>query len=383
MKRLLYLAAFVFSLASWLTADEVKVGLLDAPEVEPMCKCLRRIGIKFTEIGMPDKKILSALDIIIICGTNPPIASREERALEDFVKSGGALLGVGGGATWAIKHGFFDAKAYIMTGTTSHDVVIRAFHPLVFGYPLKGGKKWRIEGMLRATEGPFIEIGRQPSPVIFYDTRGIYAAAAFQRLGKGIVVLFGPDPQGGKLLRHPQKPEFVSGEKLKTDGLIANAIAFLSNPECNIVPDSGFERSAEGNGISPWQISLSGGAKMEWCSGDAPEGASYLRIICPTTRSVGTLRTALPLAVERGAKYCLNFKYRSSIAARVYPTFVKGKPDRLEQKDGRSTRVPPSDKWKDFHTTIAVPDDVTYVKPVLSATGQGEFCLDCFEVKPE
>ena len=362
--------------------DEGKptVCLLDGHHVQPMRDGLKRVQCTFSDIAKLDTQTLAKCRVLILCGTNPPVDAAGKEAIASFLDRGGAVLGVGGGATCMIKHKLFDAEGYCLTGTTVHMTKFFGYHRLTFGYPGAkpvDGWKYGVPQLLRATQGPLMELGPKPTSILGYDGGGLYSAAAFQRVGKGLVLLIGPDPQGGDAYYSLEKPKMEPGDKLKTDRLLANAIAFLVDPCCNIIPNNGCEENTNLPAHqSNWQIVVRDGATSDWCRDGAPEGNVFLKVAGPQENSNATIQPYCPLIVERGANYRFACLYRSSLKWQVQFDLLVGSTPALKRGSGPSVSVQASQKWRRFETTVAIPPDVSYVRPMVTARGVGSFCLD-------
>jgi hypothetical protein len=308
--------------------------------------------------------------------------SADAKTIEEFTQSGGAVLAVGGGATWMIQHKLFDATGYYLAGTTIHMSTFHGYHRLTFGYPgAKPEDGWTagVPMLLRATEGPLMELGPRATSII--GCGGPFSLAAFQRVGKGLVLLIGADPQGGNMYRSLNAPTLTPGDELKTDRLLANAIAFLLDPNCNLVPNGGFEKHNElPPAKSNWQINLRGGASRQWVREEAPEGNVFLRIACPQPSSSGSVEPFCPLVVERGARYRVACLYQSSIPWKLDFEF-RGTPDGPRQGTAPSTSATATGDWTEFEAELRIPEDVSYAKPIATLQGAGELCLDRLTVR--
>jgi len=356
------------------------VAVLDGPDVEPLGAALKRIGQPFVEVRELNPVALTSRRVLVIAGSKPPVDASGAKIIETFLNDGGAVLGVGQGATCMIKHGLFDAQCYFLTGTTIHMTVFHGYHRLMFGYP--GAKPFDgwvlgVPNLLRATEGPLMILGPKATSVLGYDNKGLYSAVAFQRIGRGIVLLIGPDPQGGRLAYALGKSKLQSGDKLGTDGLLANALAFLLDPTCNLVPNSGFEELIDRMPRqSHWLARRRAGATREWCKQGALQGRAFLKIVCPGKVSYGEIAPYLPIVVERRGKYRFSCLYKSSAPWRVELRLLKGMPPAWAPRGVQRFSISPNTTWHRFEAKLTVPADVSYVKPTLVLEGKGELCVD-------
>jgi hypothetical protein len=360
------------------------ICVLDGPGVHHLRHGLERVSCAFRSITGLNAETLSQCRVLILAGSKPPVGARRAKVIREFLDAGGAVLGVGGGATCMIDLGLFDAKGYYPSGTTIHQSTFDGYHRLTFGYPgAKPEADWPqgVPMLVRATEGPLMELGPQATSVLTYGRP--YSAAAFQPIGKGIVLLIGPDPQGGDVYHEVDRSKVTTGAELKTDRLLANAIAFLQDRTCNLLPNAGFEEHTELSAErSNWQVALREGAETEWCRGGAPEGAVYLKLTCPSETSRATLQPYCPLVVERGSEYRFRCQYRSSVGWEIAFTALQG--NSLERpgtrvaggEEATEVSVPPSSDWSRAEATFAVPEDVSYVKLTLSFSGKGELAVD-------
>ena len=355
-----------------------RVLVWDGPEVEHLRAGLDRIGCPFRTVRSLSDSTLSPDCVLVLAGASPPLTAGDVAVVRSFVQSGGAVLGIGGGATWMIDHQLFDAKGYCMTGTTIHMAVFHGYHRLTFGYPgPKPQDGWTagVPMLLRATQGPLIEPGPQAMSIL--GCGGPFSVAALQRMGKGLILLIGPDPQGGNAYYSLDRPTLTTGDKLGTDRLLANAIAFLQDPGGNQVPNAGFEENTElPPAQSNWQITLRGGATSQWCRQAAPEGNVFLRLISSQASGSAAVGPYRPLVVERGSLYEIRCLYKSTLSWTVATQFLEGAPVSLTQQDAPPVSVTPSSDWKELATRLAVPAKSSYAKISFRFNGAGELCLD-------
>ena len=356
------------------------VCVLDGPDVEPMRESLRRLGCPYADVARLGPKAIARYRVWVLAGTRPPVDTQGATAVRGFLNAGGSVLAVGGGVTALIEHGLVDARGYFLCGTTMHMTAFHAYHRLTFGYPgAKPFKAWMagVTNLLRATQGPLMELGPKATSILGLDGTGLYSAAALQPVGKGIILAIGPDPQGGKVYYELGRAKLQGGDKLGTERLLANAIAFLTDRCCNLVPNAGFEQNTT---LPPqqsnWQTAGHHGATVTWCKSGAPEGHVFLKIHCPAKRSLATVQPYCPLAVERGRTYRFSCTYRCTAEWRILLTAYRGTPPGLKAKPGGSTRVPASREWRRVETTFPVPADVSYVRPIVRVERQGQLDID-------
>ena len=364
------------------------VFVLDGPDVKYMREGLIRIGCAFEPLATLDAGVPETCRVLVISGKKSPVNSTAATTVRTFVEDGGAVLAVGGGAAAMIRHELFDATGYYPSGTTIHMTTFCGYHRLTFGYPgadPEDGWKRGIPMLLRATEGPLLELGEKPISILGCDSSGRYSAAAFQRVGHGMMLLIGPDPQGGNVYYTLDKPKLESGEKLKTDLLLASAIAFLVDPCGNQVPNAGFEQNTDlPPDQSNWRVRLKGNATSEWRTEGAPEGKVYFHLSCPDADSRGSIQPDQPIVVERGTTYDFSCRYLSSnVDWEVQFVPLAGKPRALKAGKTISVPVPTAGDWQRCQTTLDVPEDVAYVRVILTMYGPGELHLDDVRLAPQ
>ena len=354
------------------------ICVFEGSEVHYMKHGLRRISCASRSITRLNAEALSQCRVLILCGKKPSVGARRTKAIREFLDAGGAILAVGGGATCMIENGLFDAEGYYPTGTTIHQSTFDGYHRLTFGYPgakPEAGWAMGVPMLLRATEGPLMELGPEATSVLTYGRP--YSAAAFQRIGKGIALLIGPDPQGGRIYHEVDRFEVTTGEALKTDGLLANAIAFLQDRACNLIPNAGFEENTD---LSPphsnWDVEAQEGAGVAWCGEGAPEGSVFLKMTCPNAKSTATLQPHCPLVVERGEAYTFRCQHRATTGWEITFTPLCGNSREPDGDRTSSFAVPPSEDWTHVEETVAIPEDVSYLKLACKLSGEGDLCLD-------
>jgi len=363
----------------WLTlADDAgAVHVLAGPEVKPIHDALQRLKRPFSPIEKLSRDGLAGCRVLILCGTKPPVDEAGKRVVEAFLQEGGAVLAVGGGATCMIDHKLVDATGYYLTGTTIHMTSFQGYHRLTFGYPgAKPVGNWKsgVSSLLRATEGPLMMPGPKATSILRCDSAG-HSAAIIQRVGKGLALLIGPDPQGGNAYYELNKPKLQPGDKLKTDRLLDNAVAFLLDPHTNVIPNSGFEENTKlAKEFSNWQITLKNGAKSEWCTQDAPEGKQFVKIVCPEAKSSGVVQPTRPIVVEAGRRYRFTCRYRSNGTWRLKVDARREKPPKQDPLPPKA--MPESAAWQQFAAEMDIPPDVSYVLITATKHDKGELCLD-------
>ncbi|MBI3946660.1 MAG: hypothetical protein HY321_12125 [Armatimonadetes bacterium] len=377
MRLTLCACAMMLALESG-SAEPAAVGVLDGPETQPMRDGLQRVGVPVSGLKALDAASLAGCRVLVISGTEPPVKESDKPAIERFLEGGGSVLGVGRAAGRLIDLGLFDAETYTMTGTTVHMTVFDGYHRLTFGYPgaePMGGWSSGVPHLLRATQGPFMKLG--PAATSILIAGGPYSLAAFQRRGKGMLLLIGADPQGGQLFTEVDQSKPMPGSEIKTDGVLANAVAFLLDRRCNLIPNSGFEEFADlPPAQSNWSVETRGGAKSEWSKEGAPEGQTFLKLTSPEAGASADARPSCPIVVERGETYAFACRYRSTVPWKVAWQQYKTSGRDPEAEAGPTREVPASAEWTRFEVKIAVPPDVAYVRPVLTLAGAGELCVD-------
>lgn len=378
MRAAVCVCAMLLAREAW-PADQPPVLVLDGPEVQPLRDGLQRAGCDFADLKSLDEPSLAGCRVLVIGGTQPPIDEAGKRLIAQFVEAGGSVFATGGGARCLIDLKLLDAAGYYLTGTTLHNTHFDGYHRLIFGYPgaepPTTGTTSGVSFALRATNGPLMELG--PAAVSILGAGGGYSLAAIQRLGKGRLLAVGFDPQGGQFFSDLDKSRLMPGNELKTDRLLANALAFLLDPHCNLVPNSGFEELTD---LTPaqshWEVSLRAGAQHEWCQTDAAEGKVYLKLIGPEAKASAEACPLRPIVVEPGQSYCFGCQYRSTAAWKISWQWWKKAAQPEKDEAGPLLTVPASADWQRFTTQIAIPTDVPYARPIIRFAGLAELCLD-------
>lgn len=367
MRHLLLAALMMASPAAASAAD---VLVLDAPDEEFMHEALKRIACPFDHAASVD----GTHRILILCGKN---VQAREKEVESFLQSGGNVLAIGGGAKWMLEAKLFDAQGYYPTGTTLHQSTFDGYHRLTFGYPEdKPYNNWitGVPMLLRATEGPLLRLGVNATSVL--AAGGPFSLTAFERRGKGMALLIGPDPQGGNEFLSLAKPTPKRGDELHTDTLLANAIEWLRNPACNLIPNGGFEARAEqASEKSHWETGLNKGSKSEWMKTDSPEGKVHLKMTVPAGGSA-TVTPFIPIAVERGGTYQFFCRYKSTGVASFMARHLTRPDENISKLEQHNVPLPVSPEWTKFETRLVLPEDCHYLKINLLMNKPGELCVD-------
>lgn len=382
-ESILCAGAMLLTFAAW-AAEPVPVRVLDGPEVQPMRDGLNRVGCRFVDLKSLDDGSLAGCRVLVICGTRPPFEEAVKPLIARWVEAGGSVLAVGGGATRLIDLRLFDAQGYYMTGTTTHNTALDGYHRLIFGYPganpPAGGTTAGVSHLLRATQGPLMTLGPKATSIL--TAGGGYSLAAVQRLGAGRLLALGADPQGGQLFSDVNSWSRVSGAKIGTDRLLANAIAFLLDPRCNLIPNSGFEElTDQGSDQSHWEVTVRKGARHEWCKTGAAAGHVCLKLVGAGGGASAEARPLRPIVVERGQTYTFACQYKSTTAWKLSWQWWKGPEGDAKAEPGPAMPVPPSPEWTRFETKLNVPAAVPYARPALQLAGQGEVYIDDVTLK--
>ena len=368
-------AFLLWLFATVLRAAQPDVLVLDGIETTFMRDALKRIACPFERAANPDASLLQRYRTLILSGKG---VSAEAKVISAFLQGGGQVLAVGGSAKWMLDAKLFDATGYYPSGTTEHFSTFAGYHRVTFSYPVdKAADNWTegVPSLLRATGGPLMRLGPKATSIL--SAGGPFSLAAFQRVGKGIALLIGPDPQGGNEVQSlGGKPVPKRGDALLTDALLANAIAWLRDPSCNLIPNSGFEVDAESRPEkSHWEIGLNKGATSQWVRQDAPEGAVFLRLVAPANGSA-TVTPLLPIAVERGATYRFACRYKSTAAASLMARHLVKPDDNIAKLEQHHTPLPPSPAWTRFETKFTMPVNCSYLKLNLLINKPGELSVD-------
>jgi hypothetical protein len=379
MRTVLFACITIFLMLPAVMAAEPDVLVLDGMDTNFMNDALKRIACPFDHAASLDAAALKRHRVLILCGKS---VSADAKAVAAFLQRGGNLLATGAAAQWMLDAKLFDAQSYTPAGTTLHQSNFDGYHRLIFGYPeAKPLGNWitGVPMLLRATEGPLLRLGPNATSVL--AAGGPFSLAAFQRQGKGLVLMIGADPQGGNEYLSLTKGTPKLGDELHTDMLLANAIAWLRDPACNLIPNSGFETNADqASEKSHWEIGLNKGAKSEWVIKDAPEGRVYLRMTTPAGGSA-TVTPFIPIAVERAAKYRFACRYKATAGASFMARHLARSDDNIAKLEQYNVALPASESWTRFETQLDLPDDCHYLKLNLLINKPGELCVDEITLK--
>ena len=369
MRSALFITTFLL-VSPFVAAAEPDVLVLEAPESAFMHDALKRIACPFDHAASID----GSHNILILCGKE---VSADEKKISEFLHKGGHVLAIGGGAKWMLDAKLFDAEGYYPVGTTIHQSGFDGYHRLTFGYPEeKPYKNWTsgVPMLLRATEGPLMRLGPKGTSIL--AAGGPFSLAAFQRIGKGIALLIGPDPQGGNEYLSLTEATQKLGDELHTDTLLANAVAWLREPGCNLIPNPGFETKAEQQSEkSHWEIGLNKGAKIDWVNHDSPEGTVHLKMTTPAGGSA-TVTTFLPIAVESGATYRFACRYKATGSSSFMARYLAKPNDNISKLEQHNVPLPSLSEWTRFETKLVLPEDCHYLKLNLLINKPGELCVD-------
>lgn len=358
-------------------APAADVLVLDGTDANFMHDALRRIACPFDHAA----KLDANHRIAILCGKN---VSADAKTVADFLQSGGHLLAVGGGAKWMLDAKLFDAAGYYPTGTTEHMSTFAGYHRLMFGYPVaKPRDNWLVgvPSLLRATGGPLMRPGPKATSIL--GAGDPFSLAAFQHVGKGIALLIGADPQGGNEFLSIGKPTPKRGDELGTDMLLANAIAWLRDPACNLIPNSGFEENAEtSDDKSHWEITLNNGARSQWQRSAAPEGKVCLMLEGTKANSIARVSSYRPIIVERGAQFTLSFRHQGTTAWKWEIAHLAS-PSEDARKGIKPQPFPitASGTWAKSELTLTIPNDAPYLALTARLDGIGTLALDDITLK--
>lgn len=354
-----------------LRAAESDVLVLDGAETGFMHDALKRIGCPFVRSANLD----ASHRIAILCGKD---VRADERIVAAFLQNGGHVLAVGGGAKWMIDAKIFDASGYYPTGTTEHFSTFEGYHRLTFGYPsATPADNWLVgvPSLLRATGGPLMRLGPRATSIL--SAGGPFSLAAFQRAGNGIALLIGPDPQGGSEYPSLEKATPKHGDQLDTDKLLANALAWLRDPGCNLVPNSGFEEPTESNPErSRWDMIVNNGGSSEWRHTGAPEGKVFLLLKGTKPNTTASASTHRPIVVEGGATYRLTCRHQSAATWWFDVRYYRSVADLDVKAAPLSIAIPASREWGRCQADLAIPDGVRLVRLTIRMQGVGEVGLD-------
>jgi hypothetical protein len=379
-------AALVVLGGCLLHAAEPDVVVLDSTDIGFMHEALQRIDVPFHRADKPDGDVLSRHRIVVLAGKDLPLDALSGKQLEQYLRSGGRILAVGGGAKWMLDQKLFDASGYYPTGTTTFMSKFDGYHRLTFGYPVASPKEnwtYGVPNLLRATDGPLMRLGPQAHAVL--AAGGPFSLMAYQRFGKGIALLIGPDPQGGYEYQSlgNSKPTAKRGNELDTDRLLANSIAWLRNESGNLIPNSGFEVLTEGGPEkSHWELIANNGGVTSWRRDGAPEGKVFVTLKRKDSASAANLSPYVPIAVESGAAYRFSCWHRSTIGWRVVVRHIRSLEDGYSKAEQKQITVAAADDWTRYETEIVVPEGIRLLGFILQPAAAGKLSLDDIQLEP-
>lgn len=359
--------------------------VLDGPDTHFTRDAFARLGIPFDRAATLDMTALEPGRILVLSGREPSLTVGAAATLGDFLRRGGRVLALGGGARWMLEAKLFDAGGYYPTGTTIHQSTFDGYHPVTSGYPLgKPPEGWYVgvPMLLRATDGPLMRPG--PAAISILGAGGPFSLAAFQRIGAGIALLIGADPQGGNEYLALDKPTPRRGSELGTDRLLANAIGWLRDPGGNAIPNPGFEHDADAGGDrSHWEFTLRNGGSAVWSKDGAASGDACLRLAGGRSNSVARAAPFRPLVVEPGRGYVLSASHRGT-AAWAWEVAFLARPtdDPRRAAVTRSVAVAPAERWQRSEVPLEIPAGAAYVAVAARLDGTGALALDDVALVP-
>ncbi len=359
-------------------AAEPDVLVLDGTETSFMNDALKRIACPFQNSSSLDSSMLAGHRILVLSGKDLRVDKTVAKDIAAFLQNGGRVLAVGGGAKWMLDAKLFDASGYYPTGTTEHMSTFDGYHRLTFGYPgAKPADNWLagVPMLLRATGGPLMRLGPRATSIL--SAGGPFSLAAFQRTGKGIALLIGADPQGGNECYYDRgKPVPKRGDELGTDTLLANALAWLHDPGCNLIPNSRFEELTDvGPDKSHWKITSSNGGGSEWQRAAAPEGRVFLQLKGTKPNATASVSSHCPIVVEGGATYQVSCRYQSTVAWSLGVRHLRSSDDDTKTKP-YSITVPAAGEWGQYQAELTIPSGVHLMGLSFRLQGVGELDLD-------
>lgn len=367
------------------TATAREPIVLDGAGTQFMRDALERLEIPYDRAAHLDPVILGPGRILVLSGSEPPLTATDAATIGGFLRGGGRLLAVGGGARWVLEAKLFDARGYYPTGTTIHQSTFDGYHPVTSGYPLeKPPEGWYVgvPMLLRATDGPLMRPG--PDAISILGAGGPFSLAAFQRVGAGVALLVGADPQGGDEYLTLDKGTPRLGSELRTDPLLASAIAWLRDPGGNAIPNAGFERDADAGGDrSHWEITLRNGGSSAWSKEGAAAGKACLRLAGGRANSVARVAPFRPLVVEPGRDYVLSASHRGTAAWTWEVAFLARPTDEPRRAvASHSVAVAVAETWHRSEVPLAIPAGAAYVAVAARLDGVGTLALDEFALVP-
>ncbi len=380
-------AALVLLLGgSLLHGAEPNVVVLDSTDISFMHDALKRIDVPSQRSDKLDADVLSRHRIVVLAGKDLPLDAMSGKRLDQHLRSGGRVLAVGGGAKWMLQQKLFDASGYYPTGTTTFMSKFDGYHRLTFGYPVASPKEnwtYGVPNLLRATDGPLMRLGPQAHSVL--AAGGPFSLMAYQRFGKGIALLIGPDPQGGNEFQSlgNSKPTAKRGDELDTDRLLANSIGWLRNESGNLIPNPGFEVLTDaGPEKSHWELSANNGGVTSWRREGAPEGKVFVTLKRKDAPSAANLSPYVPIVVEPGAAYRFSCRHRSTGGWRVVVRHIRSLDDGYSKAEQKPIAVAAVADWSRFETELVVPEGIRYLGFVLQPAAAGEVSLDDIQLEP-
>jgi hypothetical protein len=381
MKHLAFILTLLCGNAS---AADTNVLVLEGSETNFLRDALKRIECPFVSILKLEASALTPDRILILSGKEPPLSGGAEKLIEAFLQKGGNVLALGGGAKWMLDAKLFDASGYYPTGSTIHQSTFEGYHPVTFGYPMETPyKNWSVgvPMLLRATDGPLMRTG--PRAVSILSAGGPFSLAAFQRIGKGIALLIGADPQGGHEFLSLEKPTLTLGDELKTDLLLANSVAWLREQGCNLIPNSGFEENAEsGSDKSHWEIVLRNNAKSQWQRKGAPEGNVFLELEGTKANSSAAVSTFRPIVVGGETEVTFSFRHKGTGAWKWEVAFLPSASDDARPSSKQQPiPVAGSSTWKKEETSLRISANAPYITLTARFDGIGSLSLDEITLK--
>ena len=367
-----------------LSAAEKEVVVVNGKESSFLSDALARLGIKYKLTNDIDAKNLPRDGIIVFSGKDFALPLNKADGVLDFLKDGGSVLAIGGGAKWLIETGNVDAVGYYPSGTTIFMSKFDGYHPLTFGYPSDiGGEKWNygVPNLLRATGGPLIKPG--PRAVSVLLAGGPFSHMVYQRIGKGIALLIGPDPQGGNQFLTLNEATPRKGDKLGTDRLLSNAIKWLQEPVCNLVPNPGFEEQTSADPQRfHWELITQNGGKARLQRSEAPQGSVFVLLEKPEANAFAKLAIHLPILVEPEREYRFSCLYRCQNDGSLLFRQIRTLEDPYNKAEVNQNKLPASRAWQKYQVDLKIPPGIRYLGFILQPTNSGELGIDDIHLNP-
>lgn len=360
------------------SADEPDVLVVNSADVSFMQQALKRIDVAFDRTDKFDAELLKRHRLVVLAGKDFSLDAPSGQLVETHLRDGGRVLAVGGGAKWMLQQKLFDASGYYPTGTTTFMSKFDGYHRLTFGYPVAAPKEnwtYGVPSLLRATDGPLMRLGPQAHSVL--AAGGPFSLMAYQRIGKGIALLIGPDPQGGNEYLSLGKASPKRGDELDTDRLLANSIAWLRDDSGNLIPNPSLEVLTEaGPEKSHWEPQANNGGITEWRRDGAPEGNVFIVLKRTKPASAANLATHLPIAVEPGAIYRFSCRYRSSVDGRLILRHIRNLDEPYSKAEPHTIAITAAADWQHFETKLTAPEGIRYLGLILQPAAVGELSVD-------